>query len=476
MELAAARDIIIKEEDKKEEGEEGKALSSFIYALKSKGTQEQYLFRLRIFFNFMGLSDTTTNGAAAVATSLSMEEQAAAIFLDKVKQNPPEWAENCLIKFISDNKRKIEDNKLSATSLSNYVIAIRLFYEMNNIPFNWKRISRGLPQARAIANDRAPIIEEIQKLVEYSDRRIKSIVYVMASSGIRVGAWEWLKWKHVIPMPNANGIAKLVVYAGESEEYFSFITPEAYNELKAYMDFRASYGEKITGESWLMRDLFRTSSVTRNARYGLAKYPRKISEEAITKLLSRAIDEENIREPLKEGQRRYEWKTSHGQRKFFCTRAEQVMKPLNVQLLMGHDIGLVGSYLKPTEQELLEDYKKAVNLLTINYDNRDVLQEQVTELTQKSEEQTYIIRGKLAEKDKEIKEMQAKMTILEANTSNLLKLFVTQGNFIDVEHKETGELVLYTYNEKEGPLETAKAIKEGKRKNKEEEALRLRQV
>lgn len=411
-------------------------------------------------------------GLLSSSTASSIEEQAA-MFLDKVKQNPPEWAESCLIKFITYNKHRIEENKLSATSLSNYVIAIRLFYEMNNILFNWKRISRGLPKARTIANDRAPTIQEIQKIVEYSaDRRIKSIVYVMCSSGIRVGAWEWLKWKHIIPVKDGNGIAKIIVYAGESEEYFSFITPEAYNELKAYMDFRASYGEKITGESWLIRDLFRTSSVTRHARYGLAKYPRKISEEGITKLLSRAIDEENIREPLKEGQRRYEWKTSHGLRKFFCTRAEQVMKPLNVQILMGHDIGLVGSYLKPTEQELLEDYKKAVNLLTINYDNSsDVLQEQVSELTQRSEEQNYIIKGKLAEKDKELEEMKIKMTRLEENlkenTSTLLHMIATSAqnrHLMKVESLSaadgTGKTELRIYRDEKEYAKAVKTIKQ----------------
>jgi hypothetical protein len=32
---------------------------------------------------------------------------------------------------------------------------------------NWKRITKGLPSGKTAANDRAPTIEEIKKLVEY---------------------------------------------------------------------------------------------------------------------------------------------------------------------------------------------------------------------------------------------------------------------------------------------------------------------
>ena len=31
---------------------------------------------------------------------------------------------------------------------------------------------------------------------------------------------------------------KIIVYAGEPEQYFSFITSEAYHALKNYMDFK----------------------------------------------------------------------------------------------------------------------------------------------------------------------------------------------------------------------------------------------
>ena len=52
------------------------------------------------------------------------------------------------------------------------------------------------------------------------------------------------------------------------------------------------------------------------------------------------------------------------------------MKPINVEITMGHDIGVSASYYKPTENEVLEDYLKAVDLLTIN-GNLKLLQKQV---------------------------------------------------------------------------------------------------
>ena len=48
-------------------------------------------------------------------------------------------------------------------------------------------------------------IDEIRKLIEYPDRRIKAIVFTMVSSGIRIGAWDYLRWKDVIPLLSDRG-------------------------------------------------------------------------------------------------------------------------------------------------------------------------------------------------------------------------------------------------------------------------------
>ena len=63
-------------------------------------------------------------------------------------------------------------------------------------------------------------LREIRKILEYPDRRIKAIVYTLASSGIRLGAWDYLRWRHVMPIidkQDGEGVmaAKLIVYAGE---------------------------------------------------------------------------------------------------------------------------------------------------------------------------------------------------------------------------------------------------------------------
>jgi hypothetical protein len=60
-------------------------------------------------------------------------------------------------------------------------------------------------------------------------------VYTISSCGIRLGAWDYLRWVHIEPIKRREGkivAAKIVVYAGDDEGHFSFVTPEAYYQLK----------------------------------------------------------------------------------------------------------------------------------------------------------------------------------------------------------------------------------------------------
>lgn len=387
----------------------------FTYSMGNVLTRKYYERRLKRFFDYIGFDLQSDLGQRC-------NSFAGRGIIDG------QWALNQIISFLQFQKDRVQKGEIAAATLRNFVKAIKLFCDMSDVHIPWKKITRGLPHARAAANDRAPTIEEIQKLAQYPDRRIKAIISTMASSGIRLGAWDYLLWKHITPITNQNGelsAAKIIVYAGDVDEYYTFITPEAYSLLKDWMEFRASYGEKITGDSFLMRDLWQTTNIDYGAKWGLATHPKKMKSSGIKRIIERALWEQGLRQPLKEGHKRHEWKAAHGFRKFYKTRTEQVMKPINVEMTMGHDIGLSASYYKPTDKEVLEDYLKAVDLLTVN-SNEQKLSKEVKEMKENGKNNEYIIRGRLEEKDRQIETLTKKQEHFEL----LIQSLIDSGKFI----------------------------------------------
>ncbi|MGD1838537.1 MAG: hypothetical protein ACPKPY_10840 [Nitrososphaeraceae archaeon] len=94
----------------------------------------------------------------------------------------------------------------------------------------------------------------------------------------------------------------------------------------------------------------------------------------------------------------------HGFRKFFKTTCEQLeMRSINIEILLGHNIGVSSSYYKPKEQEVLNDFLKA-NGFIINEENR--LKSKITEMKDKEKVQDYIINKKMMEKDRQIEGLQ----------------------------------------------------------------------
>jgi hypothetical protein len=95
---------------------------------------------------------------------------------------------------------RVNRKEIVIATLRGYLKSIKLLCDVAEVPVAWKKITRGLPLGRRYADDRASTIEEIRRLPEYPDRRIKAIIYSMASGGFRVGAWDSLKWGHVTPV------------------------------------------------------------------------------------------------------------------------------------------------------------------------------------------------------------------------------------------------------------------------------------
>jgi Phage integrase family len=378
----------IERQEKQPIGGESTAYSLFVYAIRSQVTRDYYLRRLRIFFNHINLLPHEI-----------MEERCNLFAANGLKD--PNWAFSCIVKFFQFQRERVEKEEITGATLRNFVKAIKLFCEMSDVPVTWKKISRGLPKIRRYADDRAPTIEEIQKICEYPDRRIKAIVCTMSSCGIRLGAWDYLRWGHIEPIRREGKIiaAKIVVYAGDDEEYFSFVTREAYSHLEKWMEYRKECGENIDDNSWVMRQLWNTKQG--HYHHGTIKDAAKLKSSGVKRLIEDALWTQGIRRKSNLKRNRYEFQTDHGFRKWFKTRCEIAgMKSINIEKLMGHSIGISDSYYRVTDNELGKDYLKAIDYLTIS--NEHKLQMQVSELMEKTKNSDGTFQSALQEKQEKI--------------------------------------------------------------------------
>jgi hypothetical protein len=160
----------------------------------------------------------------------------------------------------------------------------------------------------------------------------------MASSGIRLSAWDYLKWGHIKPIRENGNVeaAKVTVYPGNEEEYHTFITPKTHCELEKWIGYRKNTGEKINEKSWVMRWEWDNK---KGHAGGLVTAPKKLETIGIKRLVNDALWVQGVRKKSQLSKNRYEFQAYHGFRKWFKTRCEIAgMKSINIEILMEHSI------------------------------------------------------------------------------------------------------------------------------------------
>ena len=141
--------------------------------------------------------------------------------------------------------------------------------------------------------------------------------------------------------------------------------------------------------SWLIRDIWQKTHHRNSHRIGLAAEPEQLKSTAIKNMISSMWQVVGVRNQLDQGQKRHEFKGVHGFRKFFETHYHLVMHHNNIKMLMAHPLGESGNYHRPTETQLLDDYRKAVDLRTVNEENK--LAKKITELQEKNIEKGWVM-------------------------------------------------------------------------------------
>lgn len=333
--------------------EESGAYDNFINSIKSEVTKKQYTYLLKRYMNYLNYGS-----------------------IDMLLQQP-KVAETLITHYIVWLK---SEQKLSAITVNQYVAAIMHFYAMNDIVLNRKKIGKYMGDYVRSQKDRAYTHNEISRLLDFCDERVKVLVLLLASTGIRIGAISDIRLKHLTKIASYEGLYRLAIYEGTKEEYYCFTTPEAAKAIDTYLESRARSGEKLTGNAPLIRQQFAESVES-------ARNPKIMNTTALERILQYKLQKSGVTqlvretEDMRHGVRRNEVALAHGFRKFVTTNMIRAkVNPEAREMLLGHRLpGTTGSYYRPDESELLQEYLKAVDLLTINEENR--LKKKVEELT-----------------------------------------------------------------------------------------------
>ncbi len=314
------------------------ALLLYTESLKSKHTKQTYLKMIKGFMKRYSFS--------------KMED---IIALDQ------KVATELIIKHITVRKEEV-----SYQTVYIEYCALKHLFEINDITLNWQKMKRFLPEPERTVKDRPYTHQEIKKILDKCDERKRVIILTLASTGIRRGALPALRLKHLKKLDDYN-IYRFIVYENTKEEYITFCTPECAQAIDSYLEYRRNYGEKLRPESPLIRDQFDKDDPIKSA------YAKTLSLEGLQHLLFILLQDSGLRQRPTESMKhkRHDIMMAHGFRKFFDTNLTKATKnPLLTEILLGHNIGLKGSYYKPSMEDLLQAYLQGVDALTINEENR----------------------------------------------------------------------------------------------------------
>jgi len=173
-----------------------------------------------------------------------MEHLQIADVEDLLKQDP-KVIEQQIIDFMIS----LQSQGLSRATKSLRMAAIVSLCSINDVMLNRKRLGKFLGPQQKQVRDRPYTLEEISRMINVSDERMKVIVLLLASTGMRIGGLAGLKISSLQKIDEYK-LYRVTVYENSSEEYTCFTTPEAAVAVDFYLyDIRERAGEKLKPEA-----------------------------------------------------------------------------------------------------------------------------------------------------------------------------------------------------------------------------------
>ena len=380
----------------------------FLDSVKSKETLRRYKNLLHSFLKLIPNQIYKEN--LGEIPQDNKQETLAKFFVRLAKKNP-DLASDIIAAYIKEDKKRVEEGLLSPQTLPNHIKPIKVLLDSNRVAIHWKSLTKLLPRFERGSNDRAYTREEIQKMLEVSkDITDNVLVLLFSSGGFRLEAWDYFTWKDAVFFRNNDGTFKgaaLLVYRGDPERYWTFITPEACKALDTYREkWKSDIGRYPKPDEPLIKSV---------------KSPviRRLNQKGVRKRIEKVVCDVGLRPPLPADKKRHEVKLDHGFRKYFNTMMRRAkVNYLDKEDMMGHKVGLERHYERYQEEdfERFSEYQKAIPFLTISDIERQRL-----ELEKEKQE-----KSQLQKKVDEIEDLKQRLTRKEQEDrerhESLLKL------------------------------------------------------
>ncbi|MCH8914740.1 MAG: site-specific integrase [Thaumarchaeota archaeon] len=303
----------------------------------------------------------------------------------------------------------------------------------------WSKINRLKPERVIRTGREAWKTDEIIKMLSFtSEIRTKTLIHFIASSGIRIGALEDIKIRHIKQIEDCKSV---LVYEGALEEYVTFLTPEASSMFDDYVKKRETDGERINSVSPAFRSTY---------QLGFAKV-RPASTDALKEVIRKLIIKSGLRiNQVKTGER-YNKQADHAFRKRWNTILKTTTG-MNISLaekMMGHSVTVVmdNVYLDPTVEQLFAEFRKAIPELTIDSTLRQEIEiieknQKITELQEKNQKIEELQKAQMEMKNRLDKiDLEEKLTCeLGISEEKLIKALKERADNLDELMVETQKL------------------------------------
>jgi integrase len=234
-------------------------------------------------------------------------------------------------RLLDDYLGELQAEEYTPGTVSNHIKGVKALFNANrlklDIDFNLSK--------RVVYKDRAPKPEELARLLDLSDLRVKVIISMLALGGFRTGTLVKLKYRHVKQDLERN-ITPIHIHIesditkGKYHDYDTFLGQEAADYLKAYLEIRKRGTEKIPPET-----LTDESPLIRNSQ---TKLVLPVTPIAIHQLVHDQYVKAGILPSKPTMGRRYELRV-HSIRKYFRTQLASLgVQTDYVEYMMGHTI------------------------------------------------------------------------------------------------------------------------------------------